>query len=108
MIKTLSIAVLFIVQVTQEGASVQAVTLRFHAIHATILQAIEEALDGLSEKHRTVFVLREMEGLSYEQMADAIGCSTGTVMSRLHHARKKLQHALIEMGIVEERNHERM
>lgn len=64
-------------------------------------RAIEVAVDGLSAKHRTVFVLREYEGLSYEEMAEVIGCSVGTVMSRLFHARKKLQSALLETGLVE-------
>ena len=64
-------------------------------------KAIEEALNSLSEKHRSAFLLREFEGLSYEEMADVMGCSTGTVMSRLHHARKKLQQSLSAMGIME-------
>lgn len=64
---------------------------------------IHEALDGLSEKHRTAFVLRELEGMSYDSMAQVMECSIGTVMSRLHHARKKLQHSLIAMGVMEDR-----
>lgn len=64
-------------------------------------QAIEAAVAGLSPKHRTAFVLREYEGLSYDEMAQVMQCSPGTVMSRLHHARKKLQHSLIGMGVVE-------
>jgi RNA polymerase sigma-70 factor (ECF subfamily) len=40
--------------------------------------------------------MREVEGLSYEEMASAMGVSKGTIMSRLFHARKKLQRALIE------------
>lgn len=65
--------------------------------------AINVALQRLSHKHRTVFVLREFEGLSYEEIAGVMGCSLGTVMSRLHHARRKLQQVLIRMGIVEEK-----
>ena len=64
--------------------------------------AIETALDGLPQKHRLAFVLREFEGLSYQQMAEVMGCTMGTVMSRLHHARKKLQRALISMGVIED------
>jgi RNA polymerase sigma-70 factor (ECF subfamily) len=63
--------------------------------------AIEEALNSLSEKHRSAFILREFEGMSYDDMAEVMGCSTGTVMSRLHHARKKLQQTLSAMGIKE-------
>ena len=64
-------------------------------------ESIDAALAGLSEKHRTAFILREFEGLSYEDMSGVMRCSLGTVMSRLHHARKKLQKALIQMGVVE-------
>ena len=63
--------------------------------------SIQSALDQLSHKHKTAFILREFEGLSYEEMAQAMNCSMGTVMSRLHHARKKLQNLLIQMGVVE-------
>lgn len=61
-------------------------------------EAITKALEKLPFKHRTAFVLREFEGLSYEEMAQAMDCSLGTVMSRLHHARKKLQRNLLQMG----------
>ncbi len=57
-------------------------------------EALEQALSKLSEKHRTVIVLREIDDLSYEEIADTMQCNLGTVMSRLHHARKKLQEAL--------------
>ncbi len=65
-------------------------------------ESIQEAVDSLPPKHRTAFVLREYEGLSYEEMAQVMQCSLGTVMSRLHHARKKMQHALRRMGVMEE------
>lgn len=55
---------------------------------------IEDALDKLSPKHREVLVLREIEGLSYQEIADTVGISIGTVMSRLFHARKNMQHRL--------------
>ena len=64
-------------------------------------KAIQQALDGISPKHRTAFVLREFEGLSYKEMAEVMNCSEGTVMSRLHHARKKLQDKLSAMGYME-------
>lgn len=66
-------------------------------------RAIEAAVASLPAKHRMAFVLREYQGLSYEEMAKAMDCNLGTVMSRLHHARKKLQHALVRMGVVEDR-----
>lgn len=67
--------------------------------------AIESALDKLPHKQRTAFILREFEGLSYQEMAQVMRCSLGTVMSRLHHARRKLQDHLTRMGVVEETSH---
>jgi RNA polymerase sigma-70 factor, ECF subfamily len=55
-----------------------------------------EALAQLPEKHRTILVLREVEGLSYEELAERLGIHKGTVMSRLFHARKKMQVLLRE------------
>jgi RNA polymerase sigma-70 factor, ECF subfamily len=55
---------------------------------------INQALEGISEEHRTVIMLREVEGLDYQEIADVTGVSKGTVMSRLHYARKKLQQTL--------------
>ncbi len=54
-------------------------------------KVLHEAMDKLTDKHRAIIVLREIEGLSYEEMADVLGISKGTVMSRLFHARKNLQ-----------------
>lgn len=53
-----------------------------------------EALETLSEKHRTILTLREVEGLSYKEMAEVLEISKGTVMSRLYHARQYFQEAL--------------
>lgn len=53
-----------------------------------------KALDGLSENHRLILLLREVEGLSYEDLARVLKISKGTVMSRLFHARKNMQKAL--------------
>lgn len=63
--------------------------------------AIEKAIAQLPPKHRTAFVLREFEGMSYQDMAEVMQCNVGTVMSRLHHARQKLQSALMRMGVME-------
>jgi RNA polymerase sigma-70 factor (ECF subfamily) len=58
---------------------------------------INDALAKLSPKHRAVLVMREVEGLSYQEMADEMECSIGTIMSRLFHARKKMQGLLLEL-----------
>ena len=57
---------------------------------------IEEALAGLSENHRAILLLREVEGLSYEELSQTLGIRKGTVMSRLFHARLKMQRKLRE------------
>ena len=55
---------------------------------------VRAALASLPPKHRAVLALRELEGLSYEEIAQATGIPTGTVMSRLHHARRLLAEKL--------------
>ena len=52
---------------------------------------LTEMLAELSEDHREVLILRELEGLSYEEMAAALGVPRGTVESRLHRARQELR-----------------
>ncbi len=55
---------------------------------------MSEALETLSEPHREILVLREVDGLSYEELSDVLEIPKGTVMSRLFHARKNFQAAL--------------
>jgi RNA polymerase sigma-70 factor, ECF subfamily len=50
-------------------------------------EAVEAAVARLPEHHRQVFVLRELEGKSYEEIAEITGCNLGTVKSRLNRAR---------------------
>ena len=61
-----------------------------------IAARIQEALDELPPYHRSVIIMREVEGMSYQQMAEAMEVSKGTIMSRLFHARQKLQKALAD------------
>ena len=61
-----------------------------------IAQRIQAALDALPPIHRGVILMREVEGMSYEEMAEAMGVSKGTIMSRLFHARQKMQRALAD------------
>jgi RNA polymerase sigma-70 factor (ECF subfamily) len=58
---------------------------------------IDAAMRELSEDHRAVIQLREYENLDYAEMARVLGCNIGTVMSRLHYARKHLQRLLKEV-----------
>ena len=55
---------------------------------------IEQAVAGLPDSFRTVFVLREVEGLTVEETAEALGIPAATVKTRLLRARRKLQQAL--------------
>ena len=55
---------------------------------------IQEGLAALPAEQRMALVLREIEGFSYKEIARAMQCSIGTVMSRLHYARRKMQAAL--------------
>lgn len=57
-------------------------------------ERIRAALAELTPAHKAVILLREVEGLSYEEISEVLQCSRGTVMSRLHYARKKLQSRL--------------
>jgi RNA polymerase sigma-70 factor (ECF subfamily) len=61
-----------------------------------IAARLKTALEALPDYHRGVILMREVEGLSYEEMAQAMGVSKGTIMSRLFHARQKLQRALVD------------
>lgn len=54
-------------------------------------------IDELTPEHKAAIILREIEGLSYEDISKVMRCSKGTVMSRLHYARKKLQAKLKDL-----------
>jgi RNA polymerase sigma-70 factor (ECF subfamily) len=67
-------------------------------------EKVKWATDQLSPDQKAVLIYREVEGLSYQEIAEAMGCSIGTVMSRLHYGRKKVQELLkgyLEGGEVE-------
>jgi RNA polymerase sigma-70 factor (ECF subfamily) len=57
---------------------------------------LQAALDALPSYHRAVIIMREVDGLSYDEMAQVMEVSKGTIMSRLFHARQKLQRALAD------------
>lgn len=60
-------------------------------------EMIDKALELLSPNHRAVILMREVEGLSYKEMSEVMRCSKGTIMSRLFHARRRMQSALSEV-----------
>ena len=65
--------------------------------HRELGDRIKEALEQLSPEHRAVVLLKEVDGLSYQEIADTVGCAIGTVMSRLFNARKRLQEMLRDL-----------
>ncbi len=60
-----------------------------------LAEEIQNALDELPDDHRMMVVLADVEELSYREIAEIVGCPIGTVMSRLHRARKALQQRLV-------------
>lgn len=69
-----------------------------------------KALDSIPDDFRTVVVLCDIEGLSYKDIADVVGCPVGTVMSRLYRGRRMLESKLLglalEQGIVRPKREE--
>jgi RNA polymerase sigma-70 factor, ECF subfamily len=57
-------------------------------------EKLVSAINDLTPEHKAVIILRTVEGLSYKDIGEILGCSEGTVMSRLYYARKKLQEKL--------------
>lgn len=61
-------------------------------------EQIHGALDTLMPEHREVLVLRFIEDMTYEEIAEIVGCRLGTVRSRLHYAKRALRHAIEGTG----------
>ena len=67
-----------------------------HAPDAGLLRTEDErrvqfVLQSLSEEHRTVLILKDMDGLKYEQMAEVLDVPIGTIRSRIHRARTEFE-----------------
>lgn len=67
---------------------------RNRASDQELQKQILKEIEALPEHHRMVIVLRDLEDFSYNEIAEIMNCSLGTVMSRLHYAREKLQKRL--------------
>lgn len=67
-----------------------------NALRPLIAGELEAALAALPDDHRMVVVLADVEELSYKEIAEVLGCPIGTVMSRLHRARRALRARLLE------------
>jgi len=57
-------------------------------------EKVKRVLEKLPNDQRMALIFREIEGLSYQEISETMGCSIGTVMSRLHYARKRIQELL--------------
>ena len=66
----------------------------YHVELAEFSEDLKTALEKISPPHRAVFMLHAAEGMTYREIADALKCNIGTVMSRLFYARKRLQELL--------------
>lgn len=68
---------------------------------AELRSAIRDAIQTLPDDARQTLLLREVDGLSYAEIAEVLGVPRGTVMSRLHYARRRLRRVLVDSGAVE-------
>jgi RNA polymerase sigma-70 factor (ECF subfamily) len=64
--------------------------------------AVAGAITALPDAARETLILREVEGLSYSEIAEALDIPKGTVMSRLHYARRRVQELLREAGMADQ------
>ena len=62
-------------------------------------EALAKAIDALPDDAKRTLLLREVDGLSYAEIAESLGIPKGTVMSRLHHARRRVRVLLEEAGL---------
>lgn len=72
-------------------------------VEATFDSVVETSLRNLSPKYRLVVELVDIAGLTYEEAADALGIPVGTVMSRLHRARRRMRDQLAEADVAPRR-----
>jgi RNA polymerase sigma-70 factor, ECF subfamily len=68
------------------------------ASRSELSERLSKALEELTPEHRAVILLREVEGLSYDEISEVLQCPRGTVMSRLHYARTRLRTLLKDLA----------
>jgi RNA polymerase sigma-70 factor, ECF subfamily len=78
-------------------------TVEEDVVGGTLDAVIDAALRELPAKHRQVLELVDMDGLNYQETAQVLGVPVGTVMSRLHRARKSMKHRLDRAGLTPRR-----
>lgn len=71
-------------------------TPRRDAVLSELQQKLNEAMQQLSESHRMVVTLHDVQGLAHEEIAEIMECNVGTVRSRLFYARQQLQGYLVD------------
>lgn len=69
------------------------------SLRLEVRELVAEGIQNLPDGQREVLLLREVDGLSYEEIAETMQISKGTVMSRLHYARKKMMAFLVARGV---------
>ena len=67
-------------------------------VRSEVRKTIAESLSELSQKHREILVMREVNGMNYEEIAETLLISVGTVKSRIARAREKLAEILVSKG----------
>ena len=83
-------------QLLHEGPTHTGAVAEEQVLQQQRFQSVNLAIAGLSSELREILELRHFQDLSYEEMADILGCPRGTVMSRLYRARKALREALLQ------------
>jgi RNA polymerase sigma-70 factor (ECF subfamily) len=69
--------------------------------HAEVANELKQAVEALPAKHRDVVLLRFFQDASLEEIATVLGCSVGTVKSRLHHGLEKLRDLKMNVNLLE-------
>ena len=77
-------------ELTSKGSPLRNISL------SELQEKLNEALQHLSEKHRTVVVMHDMQGIPHDEIAKVVNASVGTVRSRLFYARRQMQAELTE------------